>query len=69
MSTTGQISKIKGSLIRQRAFFYTPEALYRIKIGPFLVEIYPGNTGPTILICNHFQTFHLCLFSVVGFDG
>ncbi len=27
----------------------------------------PGNTGPTILICSHFQTFHLCLFSVVDF--
>ncbi len=27
----------------------------------------PSNTGQTILICNHFQTFHLCLFSVVGF--
>ena len=23
--------------------------------------------GPTIPICNHFQTFYLCLFSVVDF--
>ncbi len=27
----------------------------------------PSNTGPTILICNNFQTFHLCLFLVVDF--
>ena len=28
---------------------------------------HPSNTGPSILICNKFQTFHLCLLSVVDF--
>ncbi len=32
-----------------------------------IVECHPSNTGPTILICNHSQTLHLCLFSVVYF--
>ncbi len=36
------------------------------EVSLFLI-LYPSNTGPTILICNHFQTFHLCLFSVVDF--
>ncbi len=34
----------------------------------FKVSTVPSNTGPTILICNPFQTFHLCLFSVVDFQ-
>ncbi len=34
----------------------------------FAMLTFPSNTGQTILICNHFQTFHLCLFSVVDFN-
>ncbi len=35
--------------------------------GHFAIAIPPGNMGPTILICIHFQTFHLCWISVVDF--
>ncbi len=36
-------------------------------IIPVTCTKFPSNKGPTILICIHFQTFHLCLFSVVDF--
>ncbi len=47
--------------------FYEPDCIYKQAEQVKICIIFPSNTGPTILICNHFQTFHLCLFSVVDF--